>query len=335
MDLSPNYSLLFLIWVPGFLFLAIRAFKESDRWLYRFARIRKPRQPYMQSVVYLALTLTAIICALSQPGVRYEQARFNRSGIDLIIGIDISKSMLAEDAHFHGQDKRVFPTWNRLNRARVLSMKLLSRLEGERVGIFIFGRQGIEVVPLTGDYGYCRYVLKHINEQAITVSGSDIAQAIRTGLDMFSGPRRSRAIILFSDGEDLNPDPFYRLQEAKQAAVQQVRIYTVGVGTPEYSLIPMRNGAGDRVADYYRDEKGAVLQTRAQPDTLKTIARITGGSYRVATESELPVKLIGEIVNHARSIDQIGEKILSTFDLTPFFLLGGLFFFLAGILPAT
>jgi Ca-activated chloride channel family protein len=334
MDLAQKYGLIFLVMVPCFLFFAIRAFKDSDRWRYRFARIHKPRRPYTRAVLYISFSLIALILALSKPGIRYEQTRFSRSYIDLIIGIDISKSMLAEGVHFPQEDKKAFKTWNRLNRARVLALALLSRLEGERTGLFIFGRQGIEAIPLTRDYGYCRYVLKHIGAEDITEPGSDLEQAIRTGLGMFTGTGQSKAIILFSDGEDLNPDRFYLRKEAKQAATQKVRIYTVAVGTSEYSLIPMRHAPGGPISDYYRDEKGVVLKTRTQPDTLKTIARITGGTYHTATETGLTQKLINAIVSHAGDAAETRKKVPARFDLTPVFLLAGLLFFTTGILSA-
>lgn len=331
MEFEHLHCLIFLAIIPCFLFYAVRAFRDSDLWLRQFAGIRKQPRSYVLSVTFFSLSLTAAVFALSEPGMQYEQTRFLRSHIDVLIGIDISKSMLAEDVQFPEKEKYLFAAHNRLNRARVLSMNLLSYLEGEQTGFFIFGQEGIEVIPLTGDYGYCRYVLKYIRGEDITLPGSDLEKAVRTGLAMFTNPGHAKAMILFSDGEDLNPDRFFLRNAAKQAATKKIRIYTVGLGNSAYSLIPVR-ALGGPVSDYYRDEKGEYLRTRRQSDTLKTAALITGGAYYDGSKDGVPEELLKAILSHAGDSGETRKQERVRFDLSPLFLLAGIFFFTAGIL---
>ena len=143
-----------------------------------------------QQHCFCAVALMALILCLAEPKVQYLRTVFNRGGIDIALGIDVSKSMLAEDEMIPPEGKKLFPIANRLNRARYCALNILSALRGERVGVFMFASRGVEVIPSTTDYGYCQYLLKHLNDTTITIPGSDLSQAIMTGTALFADASR-------------------------------------------------------------------------------------------------------------------------------------------------
>ncbi|GBC59890.1 hypothetical protein DENIS_0832 [Desulfonema ishimotonii] len=318
----------FLATIPCFLFFAVRAFRRSDRWLRQFAGIHKARFPWAVSTGFFCMALASVSLSLSGPKMAYEKTIFARSGIALAVGIDVSKSMLAEDTAFPEAEKKGFRPLNRLNRARAFAMNLVSRLDGEQIGIFIFARKGIEMVPLTSDYGYCRYMIRHISASDISVPGSDLAAAIETGISMLgsAAPGRAGAVILISDGEDVNPDRFLFRAAAQQAAGQGITLFSVGTGSPGGSLIPIR--FPDR--GYYTDDEGRYLKTRSEAGNLRYISDLTGGQYVEVNEKGGAERLMAAILSGAENARDTRQTRREWFDLSPVFLLGAIFCFVAG-----
>ncbi|MCX8012093.1 MAG: VWA domain-containing protein, partial [Desulfobacterota bacterium] len=202
---NTNYLCLILV-LPVLVYYSIISYRRSNYCLYQFARIKKNIFTYIAFTTCLSISLVGLVVALSNPKFQYLRTVFSRSGISIVIGIDVSKSMLAEDEMLSGEDKKVFPVPNRLNRARAFALNILNSLRGERVGVFMFAHRGVEIIPLTGDYGYCRYLLKHINDTSITLPGSDLKEAILTGLSMLedASSHQVRVMVIISDGEDIS-----------------------------------------------------------------------------------------------------------------------------------
>ena len=243
MNLENSGYLWLLLVIPCFLFYSLISYKEASNWLYRFAHVKKRPIPYVVSTLFFSLALGAVIFSLAEPKVQYTKVVFNRSGIDVAIGIDVSKSMLAEDEAIPEEGKKLFAIPNRLNRARYCALNIISALRGERAAVFMFASKGVSIVPLTTDYGYCQYILKHVNDATITIPGSDLSQAITTGVSLFEGSSRKtvKTIILISDGEDISDDKSPIYEAAQRAAAQGIAIYTVGIGMGQGVLIPIRD----------------------------------------------------------------------------------------------
>ncbi|MRR54484.1 MAG: VWA domain-containing protein [Deltaproteobacteria bacterium] len=333
MNLEYSGYLWLLLVIPFFLYFSLRSYRTSSDWLYRFARIKKRPIPYLVSTLFLSLALAAVIFSLAAPKVQYHKSVFNRSGIDVAIGIDVSKSMLAEDEMLPEEGKKLFTIPNRLNRARYSALTIISALKGERVGVFMFARKGVAIIPLTTDYGYCQYILKHFNDATIAIPGSDLNQAIVTGISLFDdSPRKTaKTIILISDGEDISADKSLLYETAQRAAAQGITIYTVGTGMGRGALIPIRD-SGANIEGYYQSEEGDYLKTRLEQDTLQRIAATTGGRYFRARDESSEENLVDAIVARARTFEYSRATELAWFNVAPIMLGAALGFFCIGII---
>jgi Ca-activated chloride channel homolog len=332
---NPGYIWLLLI-LPVFACCAFISHRAASQWLVRFAGKKKSIACFAAATALLCSSLTALILSLAQPKVHYLRTIFNRGGIDVALGIDVSKSMLAEDEMIPPDGQKMFPLRNRLNRARYCALNIISALRGERVGVFMFASRGVEVIPSTTDYGYCRYLLKHLNDTAITIPGSDLSQAIMTGIGLLidAPVKRARVLILISDGEDISDDPSALLEASRQAAARGITIYTIGTGMGQGVLIPIRDAEGTSIVDYYTDEDGAYLKTRLDQDTLKEIAAAAGGRYFRVSEEQCEDRVVDAIVKHARTIEYTKTREPAWFYLSPVLLGIGLLTFGCGVIAA-
>lgn len=334
MNLENSDYLWLLLVIPFFLYFSLRSYRKSSDLLYRFAHRKKNPLPYVVSTLAFSFALAAVIFSLTEPKVNYLKTVFNRSGIDIAIGIDVSKSMLAEDEMLPEEAKKLFAIPNRLNRARYSALSIISALRGERAGVFMFARKGISIIPLTTDYGYCQYILKHFNDATIAIPGSDLKQAITTGVSLFEeAPRKTvKTIILISDGEDISDDKAPVYEAAQRAAAGGIAIYTVGIGMGQGVLIPVRDAAGSAIVDYYKDVEGAYLRTRLEQDTLKGIAAMTGGSYFRARDERSEESIVDAIVKRARTIEYTRVTEPAWFYLSPVLLCTALILFMVGVI---
>jgi Ca-activated chloride channel homolog len=332
---NPEYIWLLLI-LPVFIWCALISYRTASHWLVSFAGNKKSIACFAAATLLLCSALTALILSLAEPKVQYLRTVFNRGGIDIALGIDVSKSMLAEDEMIPPEGQKLFPLRNRLNRARYCALNIISALRGERVGVFMFASRGVEVIPSTTDYGYCQYLLKHLNDTAITIPGSDLSQAIMTGIGLLADAsvKRARALILISDGEDISDDPPALLEAARQAAARGITIYTIGTGMGQGVLIPIRDTEGTSIVDYYTDEDGTYLKTRLEQDTLKEIAAASGGRYFRVSEEQCEDRVVEAIVKHARTVEYTKTREPAWFYLSPVLLVFGLLSFCSGVIAA-
>jgi Ca-activated chloride channel family protein len=213
-----------------------------------------------------ALTLLGLACvivALTEPRWGYEVIENHRRGVDLMITVDTSKSMLSTD---------VQP--DRLSRAKFAAQDLIDSLAGDRVGLIAFAGTSFVEAPLTIDYSAVEAALQDLDTSTIPRGGTNIASAIRQAADAFGkGESTHRALVLFTDGEELEDDAV----AAAKAVNGQFRIFTVGVGTPAGSLIPMTNSDGS--TDFVKDDQGQYVKSHLDEEKLKEIANATGGFY--------------------------------------------------------
>jgi Ca-activated chloride channel family protein len=334
MNLEHSDYLWLLFVIPCFLCYSFISYRDASAWLYRFCHGKKRPVPHAVATLFLALALGAVIFSLAEPKVQYTNVVFNRSGIDVAIGIDVSKSMLAEDETLPEEGKKLFAIPNRLNRARYCALTILSALRGERVGVFMFASKGVSIVPLTTDYGYCQYILKHVNDATIAIPGSDLGQAVATGVSLFEGGSRGtvKTVILISDGEDISDDRSQVYEAAQRAAAKGIAIYTVGVGMGQGVMIPIRDAMGTAIEGYYQDEDGSYLKTRLEQDALKSISTITGGRYFRAHDERGEDGVVDAVLKRARTNKYTRATEPAWFSLSPALLCAALLFFILALL---
>ena len=222
-----------------------------------------------------------IIVALSRPQWGSDIEIVEQRGVQVMVALDISRSMLAQD---------VKPT--RLGRAKLEISDLISRLDGDEVGIVLFSGASFIQFPLTSDYATARTYLNHASPDSITRQGTVIAEAIETATAGFSHQRAGQKIIvIMTDGENHEGDP---ITAAQQAAEEGVVIYTVGFGSPDGEPLPEYDEQGN-ITGYRRDTQGGVITSKLDEGALQQIAEKGGGRYFRAAESGAIAGLVDQI----------------------------------------
>jgi len=224
-----------------------------------------------------ALGLLAV--TLAGPRAGYDTLEVPHRGRDVILAVDVSRSMLAVD---------VAPT--RLQRAKLLAEDLISELPGDRIGLVAFAGSAFLQAPLTLDHGAVLVAVDELDTDLIPKGGTNIAAAIQTAEDAFGKAEGfSRAIVIISDGEELDADG---VAAARRAAANGIRIFTVGIGSEEGSEIPLGPG------EFVRDASGRLVVTKLDVARMNEIAQATGGFYTPldgATVRRLAVDGIGRM----------------------------------------
>lgn len=228
-------------------------------------------------IVLVGSALLMCVLALARPQWGFEWQEVKKTGLDILIAMDVSKSMLARD---------VKP--NRLERSKFAVKDLVKKLSGDRIGLIAFAGTAFLQCPLTIDYNGFLLSLDDLSTETIPRPGTSISGAIKEAIDVFKGPEKKfKVLILITDGEELEGNALNAANEAAQAGI---RIYCVGVGTTEGDLIPVIDEQGERA--YIADKQGQAVKSRLNEDLLKRIAVATGGSYVHATQSDFGLTLI-------------------------------------------
>ena len=220
--------------------------------------------------VLLMIALAFLVLALADPQTGSKMEKYQRKGIDVMIALDVSNSMLAED---------IRPS--RLERAKQSISKLIDRLDGDRIGIIVFAGKAYNQLPITTDYGAAKMFLSAINTNIVPVQGTAIADAIDMATGAFGQSTHNKAIIVISDGEDHQGDV---LEKTEVAAKKGIVFYAVGMGIPEGGPIPVYNG--DTRTGYKKDRDGSTIITRLDESLLQRIASVGKGMYVRANNSE-------------------------------------------------
>ena len=258
-----------------------------------------------------------LILAISGPRFGTKTEIVKRMGVDIVIAIDTSYSMLAED---------VKP--NRIQQSKYEIKRLIDNFSGDRVALIAFSGDALIQCPLTTDYGAAKTLLEYIDVGIVPIPGTDLEKAIEGALKLFEegsqSGRESQMIILFTDGENISGNPDRAL---KSAYSKGIRIFTVGIGTTEGEIIPIRNEKG-QLEEYKKDSKGSVVKTSLDEITLKNIAKATNGSYLHGANGEVDIQ---EIINelgtmhkidlYERKISRLKERYQIPLGISLFFIL--------------
>lgn len=234
-----------------------RAFRPGmfDRVLPPSVRARRTARD-----VLALLGLAAVVVALAEPKLRERVYAIEQKGIDLVVAVDLSRSMDASD---------VDPS--RLERAKREIYDLLDMVEGDRLGLVIFAGAAYPRLPLTQDTDAVRLVTDELTTDTFQVQGSEVGVAVRQALDLLGeAGSAGQAILILSDGEVHRPED--ALAAADEAAARGVRIFAMGIGR-EAAPIPVGDG------NYFTDARGQTILSAPSAAVLTDVARITGGAY--------------------------------------------------------
>jgi len=267
-------DLLWLLWlVPALALFFLWSLRRRERLLSRFAApgllekltsgVSRPRRILKAGLLVVALAAGVLALADVKVGFVWEEVR--RRGVDVVVALDVSDSMLVRDS---GAGEEL----SRLERARREIRDLLREMRGDRIALVAFAGTAFLELPLTLDYGAAHLFLDSLDPDLIPVKGTAIDEAIRKSVEAFEdgGSQESRAIILITDGEDHGGKA---IEEARRAAAAGVRIFCIGIGRDEGSPIPAPGGG------FRRDRSGEVILSRLDEPTLQQIALETGGRY--------------------------------------------------------
>lgn len=208
--------------------------------------------------------------ALAGPKIGTEVREIKRQGIDMLVALDLSASMNAED---------VRPS--RLSKSKFEISRLIERLRGDRVGLIVFTGEAYLQSPMTLDYSALRLFLDIADTEQMPSSATDFKSAMETALDAFqaledNGNEAAKVLLIISDGEDHGQSYDEALTEL---VGENILIYTLGVGTNEGTTIPLYEEGSDRLIGYKRDNNGQVVTTKLQSQTLRNIANKGNGEY--------------------------------------------------------
>ena len=225
----------------------------------------------------IILAVIFMITALMRPQWGFKWQEVKKMGLDIVVALDVSNSMLAED---------IKP--NRLERSKMAIKDLVRKLKGDRIGLIAFSGKSFLQCPLTLDYNGFLLALDDVDVLSIPIGGTSISNAIAAAIETFEGTLGDeKVLILVSDGEDLEGGIDRAIAQAK---AKGVRIFCLGIGSPEGELIPMSGDKGKM--GFLKDQEGNVVRTRLSEPMMQKIAMETGGMYVRAAGAQLGLDLM-------------------------------------------
>lgn len=316
---SPNFAyLLFLL--PVIALFKIFADLATKKGLEGFAASSRLRSTLLAgaSVIWanihfglLVLGVGFFILALTQPQLGRDEKDIEQSGRNILIAMDTSKSMLAED---------LAPS--RMERARLAAQDLLEKLKGDRVGVIAFAGRAFLQAPLTTDQEALTETLQTLDHTTIPRGGSSLASAINLAVETAQKSRGTRhGLVIFTDGQETDDAA---LEAARNAADLNIIILPVGVGTQDGTLIPDPNPLND--GGYIRDENGNIVKTKLEPGLLREIARITGGEYVELSSQPLTQTIVDRVMANLDRHDDKSRHLSRPIERYQWPLFAGIFF---------
>jgi len=239
------------------------------------------RKPVVKFVL-LMIAYAFVVMGAAGPKIGIKLKENKSTGSEIIIALDVSNSMLAED---------IQP--NRLERAKQALSRLIDRLSDNKIGLIVFAGEAYIQLPITADYVSAKMFLSTISTESVPVQGTAIAAAINLAVNSFSPVSEAgKAIIVITDGENHEEDP---VQAAAEAARQGINVHAVGVGSTQGVPIPVRTRSGQR--DFMRDRDGSVVMTRLDETTLQEMVVAGNGIYVRATTANMGLNTVLEEID--------------------------------------
>lgn len=274
---------------------ALALFGNKDILSFLMPNVSKSR-PALKFFI-LMLALSSLIIALARPQFGSKLRTEKRKGIELMIALDVSNSMLAED---------IQPS--RLERAKRAISQLVDKLSNDQIGLIVFAGDAYTQLPITADYVSAKLFLNAINPSMVPTQGTAIGSAIDLAAKSFNPQfKGSKAIIVITDGENHEDNA---VQAATEAAGQDITVYTLGMGLPQGGPIPV---IVDGQKTYMKDKQGNIIVTRLDESMLQKIAEAGNGAYIRANNSQVGLNdLFNEINKMEKS--EVESQIYSDYD---------------------
>jgi len=313
---QPQYFWLLLL-IPLLLVGYALFVRSRKKALSRFGNLQlmQPLMPLVSKrrgwlkMLLLCAALFFFTLGLMRPQMGAKVREVKRQGIEIVVALDVSNSMLAED----------FKP-NRLERAKLAVSKLVDRLKDDRIGLIVFAGDAYVQLPVTTDYVSAKIFLSSISPGIVPKQGTAIGQAILTGIRCFTyQSSKSRVLIVITDGENHEDDP---LTAAAEAEKQGIIVYTIGIGSPEGKPIPLPDGT------MLKDRDGNIVVTKLDETILQQIAAAGGGAYTRATNADLGLdRVIDDIRGMEKQemsslvFEDFNEQYMYFFAIALFFLI--------------
>ncbi len=248
-------------------------------------------------IIFLSY-ISALIIGIANPQIGTKMEEVKREGVDLMIALDLSNSMLSED---------IKP--NRLERARQAISRLIDKLEGDRIGLIVFAGDAYVQLPITTDYSAAKLFLATVNTSIIPSQGTAIGKAIKLSMNSFDMQNgQNKAIIIITDGENHEDDA---IQQAKEANEQGVFIHTLGMGLSKGGPIPIYNQNGDNIG-YRKDKEGNTVISKLNEQMLQEIASNGNGTYVRANNTQAGLSTLFLEINKMEK-KEIGTMVFTDY----------------------
>lgn len=298
---NPAFLYLLII-IPVFILIRLLGIRKRKRKLKKFGDIELVKQ-LMPDVSYsrralkfwlmmAALALIIVMLARPQMGTKISQEK--RSGIEVIISLDISNSMRAED---------VVPS--RLDKSKMLIENMVDNFTNDKVGLVVFAGDAFIQLPITSDYVSAKMFLQNVDPSLIATQGTDLAGAIDLSSKSFTQQDKvGRAILIITDGEDHEGGA---IEAAKKARKNGIRVFVLGVGSPKGSPVPDGNGG------YMKDNTGQEVMSALNEDMCKQIAEAGGGAYIHVDNTSLAQRQLNDELTRLQKGD-LSSVIYSEYD---------------------
>ena len=299
---------LYLLWlVPLLIVFYLYVFRAKKRALARFGNLEllqklcqnNSRGRQISKIVILVSAVLFMVYSLARPQIGTKLEEVKREGIDVIVAMDVSASMLAQD---------IQPS--RLAKAKHEVENFIERLRGDRIGLIAFSGDAFVQCPLTLDYNAAKIFLDIMDPGLIPTPGTALGKAITKAIEAFDQKeRKHKVLVLITDGEDHQGEA---LKVAEEAERQGIVIYSVGIGSPKGEPIPATQSGGSN-GGFKKDKKGQVVITKLDEVTLEKIALQTGGKYYRATSGQEELDRIYEDVAKMEK-KELGSMQFSQFE---------------------
>lgn len=301
-----TYILYLLLLVPAIVIAYIIQIRKKRRELEKFAEFsilpelipsRSKTKPFLKMVL-VSLSITLIIVAIANPQIGSKLEEVHREGIDIMICLDVSNSMKAEDLK---------P--NRLSHAKQSILRLLDKLKDDRIGIIVFGGEAYVQLPITTDYSAAKLFLSQIDYGIVPVQGTAIGSAIETAINSFDKKSLTKkSIIVISDGENHEDDAIKMAEKANELGII---VNTIGLGSIEGTPIPEYSGVQN--IGYKKDINGNTIITKLNEVMMKEIASAGKGSYAHDNSTSTALNAIFTKIN---SMDRVefGTKMYTDYE---------------------
>jgi Ca-activated chloride channel family protein len=299
-------NLYFLIAIPVLLVLLVYVIYRKKKDLNRFGDREIIAQlmpeassgrPVIKYVIQI-LAVIALIIGIARPQFGSKLREVKREGVEIIIALDVSNSMMAED---------IQP--NRLERAKQAISKLVDQMVNDKIGLIVFAGNAYIQMPITTDYVSAKMFLSTISPEIVPVQGTAIGSAIELGTKSFTPmAESSKALIVITDGENHEDDA---VQAAQLAAEKGIKVHTIGIGLPEGAPIPVTNPTGQKA--YLKDREGNIVISKLNERMLQQIAAAGNGVYIRSSDTRIGLNTVFDEINKMEK-QEMDVRIYSDYD---------------------